>query len=667
MAFWKRLDLALLPRIELRLSRIALQALQKQEQEYRWKMNVVYTLKLSLYDYQEEVRDWARELPCCVACLPTGSGKTFIGCAWCVDLLNRGEVSRVLVLEPTRCLVEQTEQAYKDGTDIPVGKVYGINSQAKRRGMWKDNTVVITTAQTAVADVDQLDFDAVIVDECHHATGFHAYVQLLQVYPGFVRKLGLSATIPKTIAAGIRSKIGEIRSWSWDDERIMRHLPDCVGDLFEAELDAATKELIKTLENLRKTAPRDHRRGLISSGIRMLCRDGAVALQESASKENALGEVLAPVRNALARCMGMHKTDALQQVFEAYPDFEKAIVFVDRLIIAKELHARFSSLHPVLIASVRLQDGNERDRALEQAKQEDTHLIIATPAGEEGIDIPRVDLVVAWSNTGSAIRAVQRAGRAMRGQGSKLIAFIVTPETPDYDAFVKSLRHLKASGLDLGLLEGKVDIAKEESFQLNAFLQGGPQLHAAILAMFAGKESRVEGWFSEKHDQGEIFYFYHFSENLRGNIEKILRAVSADSRFAGKRSFSFPLSFNSADRYEALVEEAAAAEADMEDLFDIDDRISFTVLVNPVKSRQGSGKHARFTGTAQELFNLLEPTVIGSNVRLTANYTNNKLASLTARYEFRFFEDTLRLSLQNFACLCSQFDTICQRINKIDD
>ena len=67
----------------------------------------MYAIKeLKLRPYQKKALKLALESEGVVICLPTGTGKTLVGCAWVCELLNRGLAHRVLVLEPSRFLVE---------------------------------------------------------------------------------------------------------------------------------------------------------------------------------------------------------------------------------------------------------------------------------------------------------------------------------------------------------------------------------------------------------------------------------------------------------------------------------------------------------------------------------------------------------------------------------
>lgn len=58
--------------------------------------------------YQDDAHGWAISRDDAVVCLPTGTGKTFVGCIWARTRLTDPTVDRILMLEPSRFLVEQT-------------------------------------------------------------------------------------------------------------------------------------------------------------------------------------------------------------------------------------------------------------------------------------------------------------------------------------------------------------------------------------------------------------------------------------------------------------------------------------------------------------------------------------------------------------------------------
>jgi len=240
--------------------------------------------------YQEDAATWAGERDNAVVCLPTGSGKTLVGCMWACDVLAEPDVDRLLVLEPSRFLVEQVYEYLTTQTTIDAQRLYGTTPPQQRQTQWDNATAVVTTPQTAFNDRGALSFDAAIIDECHHTTGQHAFAQLVRAYR-FDRMLGLSATVPASKEAEITSLVGTIRRWSWHDLPDA-HVPDWFGEVYDTPYPEPYETAVKILTDHRCELDGSHVAGLPSLGIRMLCRDGALALTETLEADTKMGTLL---------------------------------------------------------------------------------------------------------------------------------------------------------------------------------------------------------------------------------------------------------------------------------------------------------------------------------------------------------------------------------------
>ncbi len=416
-----------------------------------------YKLKLKPRDYQVEAARWALSRDGAVLSLPTGTGKTLIAVLWAKELLEKGIVKRILVLEPTRILVEQTASYIEKVMGARARAIHGVLPKEKRRGLWFEAEIAVTTPETALSDVDSIveaGFDAVVVDECHHTTGRDAYAEFMKKTRGvFKRRLGLSAYIPPSRRSEIEEHIGEIRYWSWSDPRIRNYVPTWIGEVYEAELNSSEKQVLSKLEELRNLFT-GRERGLIQTGIRWFVRDGALALKESLEKPTLLAELLRDVRPLLENpsVRPAHKLDALKRILLDHEGFRKAIVFVDRVVIAEYITTSLLQYNPVAIYGKAKMREDVR-RVLERAKSPEVKLVVATSAGEEGLDLPEGDLLVVWSNVASPLRFIQRHGRILRATGRrgppKYVAYIITPDTVDVDSFVDSIELARKAGVDV--------------------------------------------------------------------------------------------------------------------------------------------------------------------------------------------------------------------------
>ena len=72
----------------------------------------------------------------------------------------------------------------------------------------------------------------------------------------------------------------------------------------------------------------------------------------------------------------------------------------------------------------------EQIKTLDEFSNGDYNILVSTSIGEEGLDIPKVDLVIFYEPVPSAIRTIQRMGRTARTEKGKVIV-LVTKNTRD--------------------------------------------------------------------------------------------------------------------------------------------------------------------------------------------------------------------------------------------
>ena len=414
-------------------------------------------------DYQLEAAKWALEKRAAVVCMPTGTGKTLIAALWIRWLLERGLARRVLVLEPTRFLVEQNARFLRE-EGLSAAPVHGSLPPATRRRN-VEATVVVATPEIVVAEEELFrgqGFDAVVVDECHHTTGQDAYKKVMQGMT-FKWRLGLTAYVPPSRRREIEELIGEIRCWSWSDPRLARYIPRWWAEAYEAPFNEAEARLYRLIEERWEAARSRGERSLLGNALRWLARDGALALRESVEHSGRLrrlleGEPLELLNSPMVR--PLHKLPALERVLRDHEGFTKAIVFVERVAVAEALARHFQGLGPVLVLGRRRVDPRE---AVERARRPETRLVIATSAGEEGIDLPETDLLVIWSNVASPLRFIQRLGRVLRAAPGaaegppRSVVFIATPDTVDMDSLVDALLEARRAGVHVNIEPGVVE------------------------------------------------------------------------------------------------------------------------------------------------------------------------------------------------------------------
>ena len=126
----------------------------------------------------------------CLVVLPTGMGKTMIALMLASQRLSCFPNSKVLFLAPTKPLVEQHLQTFKNHFDIDEGKLAvftGHVKPEKRAELWKECKIVFSTPQGLENDIitnriDLKDVSLIVFDEAHRATGDYAYVFVAKQY-----------------------------------------------------------------------------------------------------------------------------------------------------------------------------------------------------------------------------------------------------------------------------------------------------------------------------------------------------------------------------------------------------------------------------------------------------------------------------------------------------
>jgi Fanconi anemia group M protein len=124
-----------------------------------------------------------------LVCLPTGLGKTTVSLLVTARRLHE-DGGTALLLAPTKPLVNQHAEFYRDALQIPDDDVVVFTGEVKpedRAELWGDARVVIATPQVVENDlvgsrISLADVTHVTFDECHRATGDYAYTYIAERY-----------------------------------------------------------------------------------------------------------------------------------------------------------------------------------------------------------------------------------------------------------------------------------------------------------------------------------------------------------------------------------------------------------------------------------------------------------------------------------------------------
>lgn len=486
--------------------------------------------------------------------LPTGIGKTAIFLMMAAYRLNLYPKSKILLLGPTRPLIEQYFSVFKKHFNMSEEKMAiftGFVSPEKRQELWKNAQIIFSTPQglendimssrISLSDVSLLGFD-----ECHRSTGDYSYNFVAKQYMKkalYPRILGLTAspgsdneTIQEVCGNLFIEKI-EVRTSEDEDvvpyvqevdiQRVYVELPDVFKNV-KTYLDNSIKSKTRELQNL----------GFVASNVRYT-KKNLLGMQAAIHAKIAHGEkdfetlrsmsLLAEIMKIqhaieLLETQGMEplkeymeklhheaasgKTKAAVNLVKdinfrsAYIKIEKVAGNVEhpkllelKNIIGQELDKSVpENAHKKIIIFSQYRDSGskivhmindmgfkaklfvgqakKKDTGLSQKKQKemleqftnsDFNVLVSSSVGEEGLDIPQVDLVIFYEPVPSAIRKIQRSGRTGRLDKGRII-MLITKDTMDevyyHVAKSKEKRMYRA-----------IDVMKK-NFSLNKMMNG---------------------------------------------------------------------------------------------------------------------------------------------------------------------------------------------------
>ncbi len=148
--------------------------------------------------------------------------------------------------------------------------------------------------------------------------------------------------------------------------------------------------------------------------------------------------------------------DIVRELFASNPS-AKVIVFNqyrDNAQRVVELLAPEVGVKPTLFVGQTKKNGTgmsqkEQLATIAAFEQGEVNVLVSTSIGEEGLDIPKVDLIIFYEPVPSAIRSIQRRGRTARDSSGRLVV-LMTKNTRDeayhWVAFHKEKRMHKALG-----------------------------------------------------------------------------------------------------------------------------------------------------------------------------------------------------------------------------
>ena len=443
--------------------------------------------------------------------LPTGMGKTAISLMLAVQRLKQYPKSKILILAPTKPLLDQHMNSFFESMDIEENQLQVLSGSIepeKRKEIWNNAQIFFSTPQTIENDLisGRIDFKEVSLicfDECHRATGDYSYVFLAKQYnkfSKFPRILGLTASpgseleIINEVMDNLFIEKVEIRTE--DDSDVKPYVQDVEKEYIYVDLPEEMDAILKFLKDSYKSKLEKIKTLGYISRLDLMKRD-LLGLQGSLQGNIAQGDKTIEILKSISLCAEALKVEHAIELLEtqgltplllyfediymkarttkvkAVANLSNDINFRSAYIKTKEAIVKFE--HPkieklkefikvefeknkdmkiIIFSNFRdagakieeqlLKEGykckifvgqasKKGIKGMSQQNQISTledfrnglyNILIMTSVGEEGLDIPQVDIVVFYEPVASSIRTIQRRGRTGRQSSGRVVVFM---------------------------------------------------------------------------------------------------------------------------------------------------------------------------------------------------------------------------------------------------
>lgn len=502
--------------------------------------------------------------------LPTGIGKTMIAIGVAAMRLQAFQDSSVLILAPTKPLVDQHRNSFEKVLVASGFRVItGAYTPAERKGLWASAPVIFATPQVVQNDiitgaVDLDTFSLIVFDEAHRTTGDYAYTFIARKYTERAKNpliLGLTAS-PGGSAEKIGSICGnlfienvEVRTET--DRDVAQYVHEIKINKLEIDLpedfiriknrfEAAFEKRIEYLRKMHLVYGKRPGKGILLAAqgdimrkaqetrdpllyqaisacsaaiklnycIELLQTQGLVQLREYVDKMRADTKTKS-VQSILAdedfitamrildwasdQKLEHPKLEALKGLIEeklANSPGKKAIIFSQYVSTVEKIIDKIASEKIKPVKFIGQRNGNTQKKqlqTLQEFRDGMYNALVATSIGEEGLDIPQVDLIVFYEAVPSEIRNIQRRGRTGRMKAGEVYVLIAKGTMDQAYTWVAKSREKKMRSVlqgmkDAGGIEVKADNGvAEKSEGVDIFDSDNGQNNGQLsLGAFAG-------------------------------------------------------------------------------------------------------------------------------------------------------------------------------------
>lgn len=485
--------------------------------------------------------------------LPTGLGKTAISMLLTSQRLTSYPNSKILILAPTRPLVEQHIETFKKHIDLDEKEFAiftGMISPKKRAELWKEKKIIFSTPQGLENDIisDKIDLSDVslfVFDEAHRAVGDYSYVfiakqyQKLAKYPRILALTASPGSDNEKIDEVIKNLgIESIEIRSPKDPDVKPYIQDVDIKWEKVELTPPFKEIQNYLKEFLKNRLKKLKdSGILKSkninfvsktdllklqaqvrgeamkikddytlwgalsilaeimkiqhGLELLESQGIFALTEYLEKihKEGLASKTKAVKNIINDSLfrsALIKSENLKTNGIKHPKLTKLLEIIKqetnknkncKIMVFNQFRDNAqnicSEINTLKNCNAKLFVGQSKKKntgmsqkqqkeMIDKFRNTDFNILVATSVAEEGLDIPKVDMVIFYEPIPSEIRTIQRRGRTGRLDKGR-VTILMTKGTRD-EAYKWSAHH-KEKRMFRNLSSIKKDIILKDKTQ----------------------------------------------------------------------------------------------------------------------------------------------------------------------------------------------------------
>ena len=470
-------------------------------------------------EYQQKIFETARNFNTLVV-LPTGTGKTLISFLLAKQRLENFPSSKILFLAPTKPLVEQHYNYFKENLPelyAELQLITGKTDSSKRKKLWPMADIIFSTPQCIANDlkkrlIDLSEVSLLIEDEAHRCRKNYDYTYIAKKYLETARNpriIGMTASPgsdSETISEICKCLgIEKIESRDRESSDVKPYLQELKIDIVEIDFPKELEEirvLLKEMYEVRINELKNrnllfgpaskknllllqHRLGRMASGgnSNFNALRGLSACAQAIKLSHALELVetqgITPLKRYFQNLFEQaneNKSKAVKQIVKnplfgkayseaiklegkmEHPKFDKLKEIVQSEILANPksrfiVFSQYRDMASLISKELSKIDGirsnlfigqlkkndiglsqKEQREIIERFKEGSINMLTSTSIGEEGLDLPEVNVVIFYEPIPSAIRKIQRAGRTARLNPGKLI-MLVTKGTRDESHF----------------------------------------------------------------------------------------------------------------------------------------------------------------------------------------------------------------------------------------